>query len=308
MKVLVADDDLISGRSLEQTIKEWGYNATAAKNGEEAWQIIKKEEIRLAVLDWMMPRMDGVELCRRIRQEFQEGISKYIYIILLTGRNQQEDVIQGLSAGADDYMIKPANLLELKVRLQNGKRIISLEDNRIKLASYDNLTKLWYRHKILEFLEEELDRSRRVNLPTSAIMVDIDHFKKINDTHGHFIGDTVLCEVASRLKNAIRRYDKIGRYGGDEMLVVLPNCRQNDLSHIGERLCQAICNEKVESESGLLSVSISLGGASSEFSPKSTADKLVQASDKVLLTAKEQGRNRFVIADPKHTIGMISKR
>ncbi len=199
-------------------------------------------------------------------------------------------------------MIKPANLLELKVCLQNGKRIISLEDNRIKLASYDNLTKLWYQHKIFEFLEEELDRNTRENLPTSTIMVDIDHFKKINDTHGHFVGDKVLCDVASCLQNAIRRY------GGDEMLIVLPNCCQNDISHIGRRLRQAICNENVESESGFLAVSISLGGASSEFLPKTTADKLVQASDKDILTAKEQGRNRFAIAEPKHTIGMISKR
>lgn len=296
MKVLVADDDLISCKALEKNIKQWGYEVISARNGEEAWKVVKKNKIRLAILDWMMPRMSGVEICRMIRQEFQEGKSEYIYIILLTGRDQQEDIIEGLSAGADDYMVKPANFFELKVRLQNGKRIISLEDHRIKLASYDSLTNLWYRNKIFEFFEEELARSSRENHRTGVIMLDIDHFKQINDSYGHFIGDEVLRETAIRLKKGIRRYDKIGRYGGDEMLVVLPNCHQEHVALIGERLRQAICDEKIETDSGYLDVSISLGGVSSEISSKASAANLVQASDRALYLAKAQGRNRFVLA------------
>ena len=297
MKILIADDDLVSTKILKKNINDWGYGVVTAKNGEAAWQIIITDEIRLAILDWMMPGIDGVELCRKIRQKFQEGKSKYTYIILLTSRDQEEDIIYGLSAGADDYMTKPTNLHELKVRIQNGMRIITLEDDRIKLASYDHLTGLWYRYKIVEFLEDELNRGLRENLYTGVIMVDIDGFKRVNDTYGHFVGDEVLCRVTSRLKNQIRRYDKIGRYGGDEILIVLPNCNQKNVKLIGERLRHIVCDKKIKTKSGSLSMSISLGGISSELSPQVSADCLVKTSDKALFNAKKKGRNYFFLAD-----------
>jgi len=297
LKVLIADDDQISRKILEKSLGDWGYEIVSALNGEEAWKIIRENEIHLAILDWMMPGIDGIELCRKIRREIKEKGLKYIYIILITGKNQQRDIIKGLSAGADDYMAKPFNLAEFKVRLQNGQRIIDLEDSRLKLATTDSLTQLWNRRKIFEFAKEELDRGSRQGTPVSVIMIDIDHFKIINDTYGHFAGDKVLCEVADRLKKGLRSYDKIGRFGGDEMIAVLPNCSRVQLKHIAGRLVQSINREKILSESGLLDVTISLGGASSDIFPKESAESLLQISDKALYSAKKRGRNQIVIAE-----------
>jgi len=297
MKVLIAEDDLISCKALEKNIKEWGYKVVVARNGEEAWQIAKKDKIHLAILDWMMPGMNGVELSRKIRQEYQDKKSKYVYIILLTGRDKQDDIIQGLSTGADDYMTKPFSFQELKVRLQNGERIIKLEEERIELASYDSLTKIWNHNKILEFFYEELERGRWENQPTGIIMIDIDNFKQINDSYGHMVGDSVLLEVANRLKKPLRKYDKVGRYGGDEMLVVIPNCNEVTVKQIGERLCLSVSQEKVHTEAGNLKVFISLGCASSETFPNAPGKYLVQVSDKALYLAKKKGRNRIVLAN-----------
>jgi len=302
MKVLIAEDEVISCRALAKSIKDWGYEAVIAKNGKDAWEVIKNDNIRLAILDWMMPGMNGVELCRKIRQEFQEEKHKYIYIILLTGRDRQGDVITGLSAGADDYITKPYSYLELRVRLQNGERIIELEDNRLKLASYDSLTKLWNRNKILEFFKEELERCRRENQSTGLIMVDIDHFKRVNDNYGHFIGDKVIIEVARRLKKSIRRYDKIGRYGGDEMLIILPDCNSTNVKKIAERLRQGVSEKKIKTGNDSLKITISAGATSSDISSFSSGDELIQISDKALYSAKKAGRNCTVISESfQHT-------
>lgn len=297
MKVLIADDNIICSRNLAKNIADWGYDVITARSGTEAWSLIRREDIRLAILDWMMPGMNGVDLCRKIRNELSEKNAKYIYIILLTGKDQQEDIITGLSSGADDYMTKPANLLELKVRLINGSRIIELEDKRIQLATYDSLTNLWNRNKIFEFFEEELDRSDREGHDLGIIMIDIDNFKQVNDSYGHFIGDKVLTEVSMRLKHSLRKYDKIGRYGGDEILVVLPNCSQQNIAQIAERLREVICKNKIKTDAGLLDITISLGGASTQALSKRTVKNLLQASDSALYLAKKHGRNCAVVAE-----------
>ena len=297
MKVLIAEDEAISSRALEKSIKDWGYKTVIAKNGKKAWEAIKKDNIRLAILDWMMPGMNGVELCRKVRQEFQEKKSKYVYIILLTGRDQQGDIITGLSAGADDYITKPFSFLELRVRLQNGERIIDLEDNRLKLASCDSLTKLWNRSKILEFFKEELERNRRESQSTGVIMVDIDHFKRINDSYGHFVGDAVLIEVTSRLKSSIRKYDKIGRFGGDEMLIVLPDCNLTNVKKIAERLRRSVAEKKIQTEKNIFEVTLTAGSTSSDISPLASGDELIKVSDKALYLAKKKGRNCVVILE-----------
>lgn len=297
MKVLIAEDEPISCRALEKSISGWGYDTVTARNGKQAWEALRKNEIRIAVVDWMMPGMDGIELCRKVRQQYKEKKSKYVYIILLTGRDQQGDIITGLSAGADDYITKPFSFLELKVRIQNGARIIKVEDNQIELASYDSLTKAWNRKKIFEFFKEELTRGRRENRPTGLIIVDVDRFKNVNDTHGHFIGDEVLIEVTSRLNKCIRGYDKFGRYGGDELIVVLPNCGLTHVKNIAERLRLSVCQKKIKTKTGSLNITISLGGTSSDISPNASADELIQASDKALYSAKKKGRNRTIIIE-----------
>ncbi len=297
MKILIAEDNVILSQNLAKNISNWGYKVVTARNGSEAWNTILKDDIRLAILDWMMPGFDGITLCRKIRKELAKNKSKYIYIILLTGKNQQDDIIEGLSAGADDYMVKPANLLELKVRLMNGSRIIALEDKRIQLATTDSLTDLWNRRKIFEIFEEELDRGTREHIHIGAIMIDIDNFKQINDNFGHTTGDRVLTEVAFRLKHSLRLYDKIGRYGGDEMLIVLPNCDQNNMAVIAERLRQVICTKKIKTNAGDLNITISLGGASTQNFNEISLDKLLESSDKALYLAKRRGRNCSVVAE-----------
>ncbi|MCJ7582115.1 MAG: diguanylate cyclase [Candidatus Aminicenantes bacterium] len=302
MKVLIAEDNIILSRSLARNISNWGYDVVTARNGLEAWNTILEENIRLAILDWMMPGIDGLSLCRKIRTELPKNKSEYVYIILLTGKNQQEDIIEGLSAGADDYMIKPANLLELKVRLTNGSRIINLEDKRIQLATTDSLTNVWNRGKIFEFFEDELDRGAREHVSIGAIMIDIDNFKQINDNFGHSVGDKVISEVAYRLKHSLRRYDKIGRYGGDELLIVLPNCDQNNVAVISERLREVICNKKIKTTAGNLDVSISLGGTSAQKFDEFSLNKMLESSDKALYRAKRNGRNCVVVTEPKKII------
>lgn len=299
-KILVAEDDFITCRALEKNIEDWGYNVVTAKNGEEAWSAIKKEGIRLAVLDWVMPGIDGVEICRKIRREYKKEKSKYIYIILLTGKDQHKDIIAGLTGGADDYMTKPFNFSELKARIQNGMRIIELENDRIKLSCHDILTRLWNKNKIIEILDKELNRGKREYQPTGIIKLDIDHFKKINTSFGPQIGDAVLIEVASRLKNNIRRYDEIGRIGGDEMLVVLSNCSLSSVKQIAKRLRLAVCEKTVKTESGHLNISISLGGMSSKAFPQSTKQMLLKECDKTLSLAKKQGYNHAIIVESSH--------
>lgn len=296
MKILVAEDDYISCKALENNLKEWGYDVITASDGNQAWELAKAHEIRLAILDWNMPGIDGIELSQKIRNEYQKEDSKYIYIILLTGRGGQDDIIQGLSTGADDYMTKPYSFVELKYRVQNGERIIKNEDKRIRLASLDNLTKLWNRNKIFDFLDTELKRGEQENTPTGVVMIDIDHFKRINDRYGHLVGDEVLVEVAIRLKNAIRPYDRIGRYGGDEILVVLPKCGNKEAKTIAKRLYDSVSKEKIPTEAGSLKINISIGSVSNEKFPHATKMELIQSSDNALLSAKKKGRDRIILS------------
>jgi two-component system cell cycle response regulator len=303
MKILIAEDDLLTQKILEKNITQWGHEVVVTQNGQDAWQVLQQDGLRIALLDWMMPKIDGVELCKKIRQKKD---SKYTYIILLTARCYRDDVIRGLSAGADDYMTKPLNFMELKARLQTGLRIIELEDKLLKtqkriieVASRDSLTNLWNRASILEFLGEELEQSLREKSPLCAIMMDVDHFKKVNDLYGHLVGDVVLTEIAACIKRSIRRHDKLGRYGGDEILIVLPHSGLNKIRKIAEQLRLAIAKRKIKTASGALSVTISLGCASSESFPRPSVDSLIRASDRALYKAKGQGRNRTVIHKEK---------
>ena len=298
MKILIAEDDQVSLRILEKNVAEWGYEIAVAGNGDEALRKLREGDVRLAVLDWMMPGTNGIEICRFVRQD---SGPKYIYIIMLTSRDRRQDIVEGLESGADDYMAKPVNFLELRARIQTGRRVVELEDKLLEsnrklkeLASRDNLTSLWNRANVFQFLEQELARARREFRPVSAIMIDVDNFKMINDAHGHLAGDVVLIHVAKRLERGIRPYDKVGRYGGDEMLVVLPGCGLGEAAAIGERLRVSVSGEKIRTPAGDFEVTVTLGCSSSELVPNATAETLVQASDAALYKGKGLGRNRVV--------------
>jgi two-component system cell cycle response regulator len=301
MKILIAEDDIITSRILEKNLLSWGYELVLARSGEQAWQALKDINLRLAILDWMMPGMDGIEICKKIRRRKKY---KYTYIILLSAKDRKQDIIAGLSSGADDYMAKPVNFLELRARLQTGKRIIDLEDKLLfvqsqlkDLASRDSLTKLWNRTEISKFLREELDRGQREKKPLGVIMLDVDYFKKINDFFGHEIGDLALLQVVSRIKRKVRKSDKVGRYGGDEVIIVLPNCDLVEIRKISERLRASVARRGVKTGLETFPVTISAGCASTENRLQPSAEKLIRAADAALLRAKNQGRNCVVVDD-----------
>ena len=229
MDILIADDDPVSRRLLQVSLGHAGYRVISAANGLEALQALDAVDYpRLCVLDWMMPELDGVDVCRKIREQAREP---YVYVILLTSKAGQKEIVEGLESGADDYIVKPFDLHELKARLRSGRRILDLQQELVSArellrtqATHDSLTGLLNRAAILDLLNKELSRSIRKKEPVATIMADLDHFKHINDTYGHQAGDAVLRQAASRMQSALREYDAMGRYGGEEFLVVSAQC------------------------------------------------------------------------------------
>jgi len=298
-KILVAEDDPITARILEKYLSDWSYLVFPATNGEDAWKALEAENIQIALLDWMMPKLNGLELCRRIRKEKSDP---YVYLILVTARSSTQDIVEGLNAGADDYITKPVEPAELKARLQTGNRIISLENNNKKLqkkleklAREDSLTGFLNKKNIHLRLKEELSRGNREKFPVSTLLLDIDEFKNINDSYGHHIGDQVIREISRRLRLAIRKHDHIGRYGGDEFLILLWHTDSDSLQNIARRLCSSIADDPIPTEAGPLPVSLSVGGASSGDHFDVTPDTLLKWSDQALYSAKHLGRNRAEI-------------
>jgi two-component system cell cycle response regulator len=301
IKVLIAEDNAVSAKILQKNIKDWGYEVVLATDGRQAWQALQKEEIGLAVLDWMMPEINGIELCKKIRQINDSNEDhEYTYIILLTAKDEQKDLIRGFSAGADDYITKPFKNLELKARLKTGKRLIDLQRQLQEQANRDGLTALWNRKGMYRILEKEINRTQRLKHPLAVLMIDIDNFKKINDTQGHQSGDAVIKAVSSLLTKGVRSYDEICRYGGDELLIVLPNCDLRETKRVAERLREAVFSQEVKTENTTLNITISLGGISTgdkftELKP----EILISTSDTALLEAKSKGRNCAVVKNLK---------
>lgn len=308
--VLIAEDDPIFRRVLESWFKRWDYAVTAVDNGREAWEVLQKDDApQLAILDWMMPGMDGIELCRRIRTRDQ-GL--YRYVLLLTAKDDKQDVITGLEAGADDYLTKPFDVDELRARVRAGKRILDLQDALMRAqsalrfeAAHDRLTTVWNRGAILDLLKGELERSKRNNDSLGVIMADIDFFKKVNDTHGHLVGDAVLQEVGHRLASGLRSYDSVGRYGGEEFLVVVPGCDALTLAVAAERLRRRIADQPIDTSAGPVPVTISLGLATAQANESGMIDRetLIRDADEALYAAKARGRNRVESAPASRAAG-----
>lgn len=300
--ILVAEDDPVARNLLERRLGEWGYQVYRAENGQQAWDLLRRPEIRIALLDWMMPDIEGPELCQRLRQSKKQ---RYTYLILLTARDSSFDIIQGLEAGADDYMTKPINLMELRARLQTARRIINLEDNLIKakrkltrLASTDSLTRAWNRRTIFGFLAEELNRFRREGRPFGVLMIDIDHFKEINDRYGHPAGDAVLKQLVTLVRNNLRNYDRVARYGGDELMLLLPGSKAKATEVIASRVLERVRQHRFNIGPRIsIPVTISVGGAT-VTSSQDKAEIIIRAADRALYLAKKQGRDRVVIINP----------
>ena len=300
MQILVAEDNPVFQSMLKNMLGKWGYEVVLANNGERAWQILQDAQPPpLALLDWMMPGLDGVEVCRRIRQAAQP---RYIYVILLTAKTEQKDLVEGMDAGADDYLTKPFNTHELRVRLRAGRRILDLQEQLLlaqealrEQATHDGLTGLWNRTSILDILQKEAARSARESAPLAVLMADLDYFKRINDTYGHLVGDSVLRESARRLRANIRTYDATGRYGGEEFLVVLPGCDESGGLAQAERLRESIGGQPIQTSAGEIVVTCSLGLSWTDQPEPSATKELVSLADSALYAAKRMGRNRVAV-------------
>ena len=296
MKVLVADDDLVSRRLLESSLSKSGYRVVVAADGTEALRLLDGPDCpRLAVLDWIMPGENGVEVCRKLRQKAQEP---YVYVILLSMKGLQDEIVEGLEAGANDYVIKPCDLQELQARVRAGKRILELHDQLVSTreqlrvqATHDSLTECVNRRAVLETLDKEVTRSVRQDVPIGVIMVDIDRFKATNDTYGHLAGDAVLRETSKRMRDSVRSYDTVGRYGGEEFLIVVPGCGMKEIVDLAERLRVCVAKEPIRVEQGDIFATISLGVAIRENELKDS-EALLRAADEALYSAKHAGRNR----------------
>jgi two-component system cell cycle response regulator len=299
MRVLIADDNVDLTKSLAILLREWRFDAVQAYDGTAAMALLRDPEApTLALLDWDMPGMNGMEICREIRKDVDRP---YTYVILITGRGGRDEMLTGLTAGADDYLIKPVDPKELHARLTTGKRILDLQDQLLatqrrlrEQATRDSLTGLWNRAVILDILQRELTRGRREGHGMAVIMADIDHFKKINDSLGHLAGDRVLRHIAQRLQTAVRPYDAVGRYGGEEFLVVLPRCDAEVSLTLAERLRRCVAVEPANVAGKAIPVTISVGVAA--WDGEASAQEVLRLADEAMYRAKREGRNRAVAA------------
>jgi two-component system cell cycle response regulator len=301
VKILLADDEPIARTMLEHWLSGWGYAVTPVRDGQAALDALRADcDLRLAIIDWVMPRRDGLEVCREIRKGPQEP---YVYVVLLTAKDDKSDIIAGLDAGADDYLVKPCNPLELKVRLRAGRRVLELQEQLVHArealrfqAMNDPLTGLLTRGALMELLEKELLRSARSSAPVSAIMADLDHFNAVNVAHGRGTGDAVLREAARRLKGGVRAYDSIARADGEQFVAVLPDCDANEGMLVAERVRQALSEKPFCTDAGALALTVSVGIASTDQFGAASAEALIRAADSALRSAKQAGRAHCVLA------------
>jgi two-component system cell cycle response regulator len=300
MQILLADDNRIFRDMLQKVLLGWGYEVVVAQNGEQAWDYLRQQDgPRLAILDWMMPGMEGAEVCRKMRAGVRDH---YVYILLLSIRADLEDIVEGMDSGADDYITKPFQFDELRARLRAGRRVLALQEELISArealregATRDGLTGLWNRMTIFEILRNELVRSNRTHEPLIVLMADLDGFKEVNDDLGHLVGDTVLRQAAGRMRAAVRRYDSVGRYGGDEFLMVLPGCGLPRGLLQAERIRDAIGAEAFTAgNNSQIRLTCSLGATCANWPETRQADDLVNLADIALYHAKREGRNRVV--------------
>jgi diguanylate cyclase (GGDEF)-like protein len=302
MKVLIAEDDLTSRRILSAILKKWGYEPVVTEDGDAAWDALQQPESpKLVLLDWNMPGMDGVEVCRRLRQSV---CANPPYVVLLTGHGEKNDIVRGLEAGANDYIAKPYDSEELQARIKVGQRMVELQaglsaarDALEFQAMHDSLTGIFNRRAILDRLAAELSRTKRQGGGLSVGMCDIDHFKNVNDTFGHQTGDEVLIAFTRRLQASLREYDCLGRYGGEEFLVIAAGSEGTSDESLYERLRAAVANGAMPTKAAVLSITVSIGVASG--AAQSTVDNLLADADAALYQAKADGRNRVAYWQPK---------
>ena len=293
MKILIAEDQPVAALYLRRTLEKLGHHAEVAPDGEAAWRMIRDGDASLLISDWMMPLLDGPELCRRVRAARSD---RYTYIILLTSRDRHEDRVEGLRAGADDFLTKPPDPDELAVRLEIAGRILAVHDQLARqnarlaeLASTDELTGVKNRRRFREDLDLLFAQADRQRSPLSLILLDIDHFKQYNDAFGHPAGDRVLRQVGATLRSSLRGHDVVARYGGEEFVVLLPATDPEGAMEAAERLRAAIAGHDWPNRPVTASFGVATSGPDTL-----DADMLVDHADRALYFSKKAGRDRTI--------------
>lgn len=305
MKILIAEDDAVSRTILRRAVEKFGHECLAAEDGAKAWELYTAiPEVDAIISDWMMPGMDGLELCRKVRSEGRRG---YTYFIFLTALGDREHLLVGLEAGADDYLSKPLDRDELQVRLISARRatelhrrlayqndeLESLNRKLFEQSRKDPLTHLGNRLSLREELEALRGRAERYGHSYSAVLCDVDYFKPYNDRYGHLAGDEVLKKVAETISSHCRSGDTAYRYGGEEFLIILPEQSLEVAASMADRLRRAVEDlripHKAKNPPGV--VTISAGVATLPAGSTQSADDLLKEADEALYRAKQSGRN-----------------
>jgi two-component system, cell cycle response regulator len=290
--VLITEDDIISRVILQTWLNAWGYSVVVAENGVKAWDILQEENApQFVILRFPLQGVDGAELCRRVRQRQQN-----VYILFVTANNEKQEVQRGFAAGADDHLVKPFDAAELRARLRFGQRILALHDQLRLQSTVDARTGILNRGSALDMLHSELVRVGRAHAPTGILIVDLDHFKKINDTCGHGAGDGVLKEVAKRVSRTVRTWGFVGRYGGGEFLIVLPRSNTRDVRETAERIRVAVAGKPILAAGSEIWTTTSVGGTVVTGGAISVKEILASA-DAALYRAKAAGRNCVFVHD-----------
>jgi two-component system, cell cycle response regulator len=303
VRILVAEDSKVYRHLISSCLKEWDFTFVVANDGKSAWDILQGSWApTLALLDWILPGMSGVELCQRIRSRMDN--EQYVYTIVLTAKNHKHDLLAAMEAGADDYLSKPFDPLELKARLLAGRRIILLQRELIAAreslrfaATHDSVTGLLNRAEIIAFLQRELARGRREKRPVGIVLADLDHFKRVNDTFGHSAGDAVLQETARRFRADLRAYDGVGRYGGEEFLLIMPGCHLDSTVQRADGIRRIIERDPVIAPQGSVSTTVSMGVTVADCARDTSVEALLESADEALYRAKHGGRNRVECGD-----------
>jgi diguanylate cyclase (GGDEF)-like protein len=299
VRILIADDDATSRLVLAGVLKKHGHEIVVTSDGDEAWQEMQRADApRLAILDWMMPGLPGVEVCRRIRRLNSDEPP---YLILLTSLGEKADIVAGLEAGADDYLAKPFDSGELRARVDVGRRVTDLQaklreahDALAYEAMHDPLTGALNRRAFAEVLSSSLVEEQRHGMGLAVGICDVDEFKKVNDAHGHQVGDDVLCGLVQLLTSHLRGYDTLSRLGGDEFAVLATHTAGSDVRSIYERARAAVASTPIHTKAGDLQITVSFGV--SRWRDGQSADELLVAADAALYDAKSAGRNRVGVA------------
>ena len=310
MNILIAEDDTVSLRFLQKEIEHLGHTAFPADNGLAAWKIYLKEDINLIIADWIMPDLDGLALCRNIRSSSKAG---YAYFILLTAKNRKEDIINGLEAGADDYVTKPLDKEEIRVRIRAAERILDFQRELTEkntellklnaklqeMACIDVLTGIGNRRSFYAAIEKMHHRACRYGQPYSLILSDIDNFKNYNDTYGHLAGDEILRVVAQTLQNSLRTSDEVFRFGGEELILTLPDQAAEKTLLVAERVRKKIESLRIEhreNPSGIITISSGIAVFNQDCNSTLRWEALIDRADKALYRAKSEGKNRVCIS------------